>query len=268
MRALITGASSGIGEEFARQLAARGWPLVLVARSEDRLSAVRASITANDPQLDVRVVALDLAVPGAPAELFARLRREGAPVSLLVNNAGFGAFGDFGALDAVRQRRMIDLNVAALVELSHAFLAQADSGRQAGAPRPAIVNIASVAGFVPLPYSAVYAATKAFVVSFSLALAEEARPRNVQVLVVNPGSTQTNFFEVAGNTPFSHPARMQTSAQVVRESLRALDRGRSMVTTGAPNRLMTQMTRALPKALITRVVAAAMRKSGVHRKGG
>ena len=267
-RALITGASSVIGEEFARQLPARGWPLVLVARSEDRLSAVRASITANDPQLDVRVVALDLSEPGAPAELFARLQRENAPVSLLINNAGFGAFGDFGAIDANRQRRMIDLNIAALVEMSYLFLAQAESARQPKAPRPAIINVASVAGFVPLPYSAVYAATKAFVVSFSLALAEEARPKGVQVLVVNPGSTQTNFFEVAGKTPFSHPARMQTSEQVVREALRAFDRGRSMVTTGVPNRAMVLLTRALPKGLITRAVGAAMRKSGVHQQGG
>jgi short-subunit dehydrogenase len=267
-RALVTGASSGIGEEFARQLAARGWPLVLVARSEDRLSVVRASITARDPQLDVRVIALDLAEPGAPAELFARLYRENAPVSLLVNNAGFGAFGDFAAIDANRQRRMIDLNVAALVELSHLFLAQAESARQPGAPRPAIINIASVAGFVPLPYSAVYAATKAFVLSFSLALAEEARQRGVQVLAVNPGSTQTNFFEVAGKTPFGHPARMQTSAQVVREALRAFDRGKTMVTTGIPNKAMVFATRWLPRSVITAMVGAVMRKSNVHQQSG
>lgn len=254
--ALVTGASYGLGEEYARQLAARGWPLILVARSQDRLELLRTALLGQHPGLDVRCIAMDLTGKDVPAELFRLTVQAGLPVHLLVNNAGFGAFGEFVRIDRARQRQMIDLNVGALVELSHLYLAPM-SERRGGA----ILNVASVAGFVPLPYSAVYAATKAFVVSFSHGLREEARQHGVQILLVNPGPTETNFFQEAGMSPFGGGSRMQTAAQVVRESLRALDRGRGSVTTGAPNRMIVRVTALIPKRWIAAVVGRQARKT-------
>ena len=257
--ALITGASSGIGEEFARQLAAKDWSLILVARSTDRLERLRAQLAAEHPGIDVRSIALDLSTPAAPLDLFTQTEAAGRKITLLINNAGFGAFGEFTSIDRERQRQMLDLNIAALVELSHLYLQP--MYRQPGRESGGIINIASVAGFVPLPYSAVYAATKAFVLSFSHALAEEARQYGVRVMVVNPGSTATNFFEVAGKSPFSHPLRMQTSAQVVRESLRAFGRGKISITTGGANRLTVRASGFFPRRWITNIVGRIMRRA-------
>ncbi len=253
--ALVTGASYGIGEEFARQLAARGWPLILVARSQDRLERLRASLIAEYLDIDIRCVTLDLASPGAPAELFQKTQAANLEVGLLINNAGFGAFGEFISIDRQRQRQMVDLNVAALVELSHLYLAPMKQ-RAAGG----ILNVASIVGFIPLPYCAVYAATKAFVRSFSEALHEEARQYGVQVMVVHPGSTKTNFFEVAGTSPFNDPSRMQTAGQVVRESLRAFDHGRSSIVTGASNRLLMMAVALVPLSWIAAIVGRQIRR--------
>ncbi len=258
--ALITGASSGIGEEFARQIAARGWPLILVARSQDRLATLRDQLMAAH-SIDVRCVALDLTAPGAPLQLFEKTQTASLEVTLLINNAGFGAFGEFATLDRERLRQMIDLNIAAVVELSHLYLQpmvrQPEPQRRIGG----IINIASVAGFVPLPYSAVYAATKAFVLSFSHALGEEAGQHGVHIMVVNPGTTETNFFEVAGKSPFSKTSGMQTAAQVVRESLQAFDRGKRSITTGASNRMTVLLTSLIPRRWITATVGRVMRRT-------
>ncbi|MHB1937351.1 MAG: SDR family NAD(P)-dependent oxidoreductase [Acidobacteriaceae bacterium] len=256
--ALITGASSGIGEEFARQLAARGWSLVLVARSQGRLEKVRGELMSTYMGIDVVAIPLDLTTPGAPADLLQRTQAANLDVELLINNAGFGAFGEFASLDLNRARQMIDLNVAALVELAHLYL-QPMLGRGRGG----VINIASVAGYAPLPYSTLYAATKAFVKSFSQALYEEARQHGVHVMVVNPGTTETNFFRVAGESPFSHRARMQTSAEVVRESLLAWDRKKSSIVTGASNRLLVVVLTLLPRRWITSTVGRAMRRAKV-----
>lgn len=257
---LITGASSGIGEEYARQLAARGWSLILVARSQDRLAQLRDELTAAHPAIDVRCVALDLTAAAAPLELFEKTRAAGLDVTLLINNAGFGAFGEFSETDRDRLRRMLDLNIVAVVELAHLYLQpmyrQSEPQRRAGG----IINIASVAGFVPLPYSAVYAATKAFVLSFSQALGEEARQRGVHVMVVNPGTTETNFFKVAGESPYNNPSRMQTAAQVAAESLRAFDRGKNMITTGASNRATVRLMGLAPRSLIAAAVGRLVRR--------
>lgn len=257
--ALVTGASSGIGEEFARQLAARGWSLILVARSQDRLQQLRVELMSLHPGIDVRSIALDLTHPSAPLDLFEQTQAAVLAVNLLINNAGFGAFGRFDQIDRNRQRQMIDLNIAAVVELAHLYLPPMYKRSEASGHTGGVINIASVAGFVPLPYCAVYAATKAFVVSFSHALSEEARPRGVRVMVVNPGSTETNFFEVAGNSPLTNPLKWQTAAQVVTESLRAFDRGRASVTTGGTNRLTVLATSFLPRRWIAAIAARQMR---------
>ncbi len=256
--ALVTGASSGIGEEFARQLAARGWSLILVARSQDRLEALRSELMFAHMGIDVLAIPLDLAAPHASAELFSRTESARLDVNLLINNAGFGAFGEFASIDRERQRAMIDLNVSALMELTYLYLQPMIFRRGGG-----IINIASVAGFMPLPYCAVYAATKAFVRSFSEALHEEARQHGVQVTVVNPGSTETNFFQVAGKSPFSHRSRMQTSAQVVTEALRAFDRRRASIVTGASNRSLIRAVALIPRKWIRVVVGKTMRRAKV-----
>ncbi len=259
--ALITGASSGIGEEFARQLAAKGWSLALVARSQDRLERVRIDLMQQHPSIDVRSIALDLTKPEAPLDLFERTQADRLGINLLVNNAGFGAFGEFAEIDRERQRQMVDLNVAALVELSHFYLQPMIRQSAEQRSNGGIINIASIAGLVPLPYCAVYAATKAFVVSFSHALYEEASQYGVHVMVVNPGTTKTKFFETAGKSPFSNPLMMQTAAQVVRESLGAFERGRRSVTTGALNRAGMLFTPLIPRNWVTVAVGRVMRRT-------
>ncbi len=256
--ALITGASSGIGEEFARQLAAQGWSLILVARSQDRLEKVRSELMSTHMGIDVVAIPLDLTTPGAPADLFQRTQAANLDVEILLNNAGFGAFGEFASLDLNRARQMIDLNIVALVELAHLYMQPMIQRRRGG-----IVNIASVAGYAPLPYSTLYAATKAFVKSFSQAMYEEARQHGVHFMVVNPGSTESNFFKVAGKSPFSDPSRMQTSAEVVRESLRAFDRKKSSIVTGTSNRLLIVVLTLLPRRWITATVGRVMRRAKV-----
>lgn len=258
--ALITGASSGIGEEYARQLAARGWSLILVARSLERLEELRLGLMSEHPDIDIGAVGLDLAGTGAAMELFRKTQEDNLEVELLINNAGFGAFGEFTNIERERFRQMIDLNIAAVVELSHLYLQQIY--RQTAAQRRAggIINIASVAGFVPLPYCSVYAASKAFVRSFSHALNEEARMHGVQVMVVNPGTTRTNFFKVAGKSPLSNSGGMQTAAQVVEESLRAFDRGSFAITTGSLNRWIVGVTRLIPDCWIVALVGRRMRE--------
>lgn len=261
--ALITGASSGIGEEFARQLAARGWSLILVARSRDRLEKLRGQLIAAHPNIDVRSIPADLSASDAPLELFERTRQANLTVTLLINSAGFGAFGEFSAIDRKRQRQMLDLNIAALTELSHLYMQPMFQQPPDQRSRGGVINVASVAGYLPLPYSAVYAATKAFVASFTQSLAEEAQAHGIHVMLVNPGSTSTNFFAVAGNSPFNNPMRTQTAAQVVRESLRAFDRGATVVTTGAPNRFSVAISGLIPRKWVASVVGKVMRRHGL-----
>jgi hypothetical protein len=254
--ALVTGASYGIGEEFAWQLGERGWSLVLVARSQERLAKLREEVMNRHGQVDVVCAVLDLSRPGAALELFQKTQQANLEINLLVNNAGFGAFGEFSANPLERQRQMIDLNVGALVELSHLYL-QPMKERGTGA----IVNVASIAGYVPLPYNAVYGATKAFVLSFSHALYQEARPYGIQVLAVNPGKTETRFFETANMDISKDGGQRQTAAQVVKEALSALDRGKTSVITGLGNRMLLRLAHFIPRAWIAAVVAKRARQS-------
>ena len=256
---LITGASSGIGEVFARKLAARGRNVLLVARSEDKLVTLCNELgRANS--IRAQYVALDLSKPESPARLFDEAEKRGLSVDMLINNAGFGSMGEFGKLDLARELNMIDLNVKALVELTHRFL-QPMLERKQGA----IINVASTAAFQAVPFFATYAATKAFVLSFSEALWEENRAQGIKVLALCPGVTDTNFFEAArGQKP---PARVsQTPEEVVDVALRGLDRGKSHVISGWTNYLMTQGERLAPRSLITRVAGRMMRSQQKESK--
>jgi len=251
---LITGASSGIGEVFARTLAAQGHNLLLVARSEDKLINLcnelgRSEIT------HAQYVAMDLSERDAPARLFAETQKRGLEIDFLINNAGFGSMGEFTKLDLDHELNMIDLNVGSLVELTHRFLVPMREKK-----RGSIINVASTAGFQPVPFMATYAATKAFVLSFSEALAEENRPFGIRILALCPGVTDTNFFEAAKiQRP---PARVsQTPEAVVETALRALARGKSSVISGWTNFIMIQGERLTPRSVVTRIAGTMLRKT-------
>ena len=243
---LITGASAGLGAEFARQCAARGEALALVARRRDRLEALRAELAG-----DVHVFSADLAKEGAAQSLIAALEAEGLTVETLINNAGFGLAGRFAERPLDRQSGMIDLNVRTLVELCHLVL---PAMRERG--RGAICNVASTAAFQPGPNMAVYYATKAFVLSFTEALHHELKGSGIRVSTLCPGPTESEFGEVAGS---KSPAleRIKGSAEdVVRAGLKGLDRNKAIVIPGWPNKTTAQMSRLLPRAAMRRIVGA------------
>jgi short-subunit dehydrogenase len=239
--ALITGASAGIGEEFARQLAGRGYDLILVARRKDRLEQL-----ADDLSTTTHVIECDLASDAA--KLPDKVAKLGVDIDLLVNNAGFGFRGRFPELSPEREAEMVRLNCEAVVTLTHAFLpAMIDRGRGG------IITVASTAGMQPLPYETTYAATKAFAISFMEALSMELRDTGVRTLVVNPGPVKTEWQSVAGydeNTRLM--PGMITADQCVADALRAYDKGRrSMI----PGRLFPWVMRATvsPKPIKLRV---------------
>jgi short-subunit dehydrogenase len=251
---LITGASSGIGEVFARKLAARGHNLLLVARSEDKLITLCNEL-GRIKSIHAQYVAMDLSEPDAPARLFEETQKRGLEIDLLINNAGFGSMGDFAKLDLQRELDMIDLNVRSLVELTQRFLVPMRE-RKSGS----IINVASTAGFQPVPFMATYAATKAFVLSFSEALWEENRPHGVKVMALCPGVTDTNFFEASRMQ--RPPARIsQTAADVVDTALRGLARGKSSVISGWTNFLMVESERLAPRSLVLRTAGMVLRKA-------
>ena len=251
--AVVTGASSGIGEVFARRLAARGRNVLLVARSEEKLITLCNEL-GRSSNVRAQHVALDLSKPESALRLFEETEKRGLTVDMLVNNAGFGSFGDFAKHDIARELNMIDLNVKSVVELTYRFLQPMRERRQGS-----IVNVASTAGFQAVPFMATYAATKAFVLSFSEALWEENRTHGVRVLALCPGVTDTNFFEAArGKRP---PARVaQSPEDVVDTALRALARGKSHVVSGWTNRAMMEAQRLAPRTIVTRVAGRMMRK--------
>ena len=241
--ALITGASAGLGVDFARQLSAKGHRLVLVARRLDRLEALAKELG------NARAVSCDLAQPGATAALMADLADHDEVVETLINNAGFGLAGRFAELDGARQRQMIDLNCGALTELAHAVL-PGMTERKSGA----ILNLASTAAFQPGPGMAVYFATKAFVLSFSEALHEEVKRHGVTVTALCPGPTATEFGEVAGWG--GHPMIDLLSAKaegVVAAGLAAVGKRRAVIIPGVINKAAAQGHRFLPRWLLRKV---------------
>ena len=241
---MITGASAGLGAEFARLCAARGESLVLVARRRDRLESLAAELGGAE------IVAMDLAPSGAPERLIAEVEGLGLHVDCLINNAGFGLVGRFAALQLARQREMIGLNIGALTELAHLVLPgmiERWSGR--------ILNVASTAAFQAGPGFAVYFASKAFVLSFTEALHQELKGKGIKVSALCPGPTATEFGEVAGYRS-KVPDFVSADARSVCEAgLRGLDRNQAVVIPGLFNKATAQSSRFLPRALIRRVVA-------------
>lgn len=259
--ALITGASGGIGAEFARQLAARKMDLILVARSEDKLNQLAQQLQTQQG-IAVEVLVQDLLQPDATRQVYEAVTQKNLTVDLLVNNAGFGDYGDFAERSRDRQLEMLQLNISVLVDLTHRFLIPMRE-RKSGA----IINLASTAAFQPIPYLSVYAATKAFVLSFSEAIWAENRDYNVKVLAVCPGPSETEFFKEAQfpSTFIEGSQRQQQTPvdQVVRESLQALDQGHANVVTGGfANQALVNASRFLPREVFVKAIAQQFKPKG------
>jgi short-subunit dehydrogenase len=244
--ALITGASAGLGVEFARQLSKRGHALVLAARRKERLEELANELG------DARAVAIDLSKPGAATKLVADLQAVGQEVEILVNNAGFGLIGRFAELDAKRERQMIDLNVGTLTDLCRVVAPQMVARKSGG-----ILNVASTAAFQPGPKMAVYFATKAFVLSLSEALHEELKPHGVRVTCLCPGPTRTEFGDVAGfggNGLFDRVA--MESPEVVEAGLEGLDKNKAVVVPGLVNKVTASSGRFAPRSVVRKIAGA------------
>ena len=243
--ALITGASDGIGAEFAKQLAARRTDLVLVARSEDKLQALADSLS-RQHQIQVDVIAQDLTVADATETLFQTVQQLGRTIDLLVNNVGVGDYGDFAESDRGLQLKMVQLNIATTVDLTHRFLPGMRQRRTGG-----VINLSSVAGFQSMPYFSIYAATKAFILSFSEALWAENRSYGVHVLAVCPGPVGVKFLKEAGFPPFlvDVAEKFDTPvATVVRDALKAFKKREAIVVPGGLiNPILATLPRFLPR---------------------
>jgi uncharacterized protein len=254
--ALVTGATSGIGAEFARALAARGNDLVIVARDGARLDE-RAELLEKEHGAAVEVLAADLTKATGLKVVEARLESQDPPIDLLINNAGFGTFGKLWELRREIEEREIRLNVVAVTRLCHAVLPGLVERGRGG-----IINVSSVAAYQPTPANATYGATKAFVNSLTHALHEEVRGTGVKVMVLCPGYTRTEFQERAGLDSSKVPNGLwQTPGQVVDAALRAFERGRSTCVPGPLNKAGAAFSSALPVALSRRVAGAVVKRS-------
>ena len=253
--ALVTGASSGIGAAFARQLAAAGAHLVLVARRRDRLKELSAELTKKHGVI-VEVVDLDLTTESAVTTLKEKVKDLGVTVDILVNNAGFATSGGFEHEDLARALAQVDLNVKALVALTHAFIPEMLE-RKSGA----VINVASTAAFQPVPTMAVYGATKAFVLSFSEALWAECDGRGVRVLALCPGGTETEFFEVAGSSGTG--SQRETPDQVARVAIEELSakKMKPSVVSGTRNKVLSLLPRLVSRALMSKLSQKAMSRN-------
>jgi uncharacterized protein len=253
--ALITGASAGIGWELAKQLAAGGAHLVLTARRADRLQQL-ASELAGKHGIQVEVFTADLTRPEASKQIYDFTTNKKIEIELLVNNAGFGAFGYIHEIPAERMLDMIQVNCSAVVHLTRLYVAGMVERRHGD-----ILIVASVAAFQAVPFNSVYAATKAFDLLFAEGIAEEIRPFGVRVCALCPGSTDTEFQQVA-----EQPDRMfrsaETAEKVARVGLEALAAGKSYVISGVKNRLMMESERIAPRSFVVKMAAKMMRPSG------
>jgi uncharacterized protein len=250
--ALITGASSGIGKAFAQELAKRGMNVVLVARSEDKLHQLSTDLN-RAYGIQAEVIVADLTQSGASMQVYETVRARHLKINLLINNAGFLNYGAFEQIEIDRDRQQVMLNVLALVDLTHAFIPDLLANEAGG-----IINLSSSGAFQPMPYMAVYGATKAFVLSFSEALWAEYRQRGLRVLALCPGPTKTSaLVDIFDNGKATSPDL------VVSDALKALDRQRSYIIPGIDNYLLAN---TVPRLLPRRIVAQIMEKITQPRK--
>jgi short-subunit dehydrogenase len=250
---LITGASGGIGEALAHRVARDGRHVALAARRRDRLEDLATKLRA-DHGIEAYVFASDLSAPGAARALADAVDAQGLTVDWLINNAGFGTYGLFHELPIENELAEIQLNVAALVELTHRFLPGMVSRRSG-----AVINVASVAGFAPGPFWATYSATKAFVKSFSEAIAAELRSTGVHVLCVCPGFTRTEFQERADYDTSDLPSFIWMSADTVADQTVRAVGSKTVLVNGTMNSMTASFVRLMPPSLLTRVVGSMMK---------
>jgi len=257
--AVVTGASRGIGAEYAKALAAKGYDLLLIARDRSRLDRLAAQLIVGHA-VEVQTETIDLSVPDGAQRLYVASRQRRAHVDLLINNAGFGAFGPFVEVPMPRIQDMLRLHVNTIAESMRLFLPGMIE-RSSGA----VINVASTAGFFSLPFMAEYAATKTFLITLSQSLAEEVRPFGVRIQACCPGSTETDFHQTSGFR-VHNPLGSETAAQVVAASLAALNRGPVVLTIGWRGRLVWWLTRLIPPTLLTRVAGRWLRQD--HTRQG
>ena len=255
---LITGASSGIGAVFAQELAKQNKNLVLVARSEDKLQQIAEKLQAKY-QVEIQVIKQDLTEADAVNKIFTKLESQQINIDFLINNAGFGDYGSFNQSKWETQQRMIQLNILALVELTHKYLPIMISNNYGR-----IINVASTAAFLPMPYLSVYAATKAFVLNFTEAVWAENQNTGVKILALCPGPTKTEFFNAAGwerfSTNSSEYKNTDEPAEVVKTALKALEKENSYSVPGRfLNQVTTNMSRFLPRKMIAKIVEREFR---------
>jgi short-subunit dehydrogenase len=250
--ALVTGASAGIGVALAQELAAGGTHLVLTARRQDRLEELARKLSKNH-SIRTEVIAADLAKTEAPAEIFEFTKQKGLTIDLLVNNAGFGQYGELTQVETQRLLDMVQVNCHAVVHLTRLFLTgMVERGRGD------VLILASTASFQAVPYITTYAATKAFDLFFAEGLAEEMKPHGIRVCALCPGSTESEFHVVARQEKFTQK-HQETAEKVARTGLEALAAGKSYVISGMGNYLGAHSQRIVPRRMVTRIAAGMFR---------
>jgi short-subunit dehydrogenase len=251
--ALITGASAGIGKALAEELAAGGTHLVLTARRVDRLNDLARTLEEKF-KIKTEVVAADLAEVNAPEQIFAFTRGKGIEIELLVNNAGFGQYGEVHQVETQRLLDMVQVNCAVVVHLTRLYLPQMIERE-----RGDILILASTASFQAVPYISTYAATKAFDLLFAEGLAEEMRPHGIRVCALCPGSTESEFHDIAGQSGLASMRKRESAEKVARTGLAALAAGKSSVISGFQNFVGAQSQRLVPRRLVTRIAGKLFR---------
>jgi len=253
--ALITGASAGIGKAFAEELAAGGTNLVLTARRGDRLEQI-AKVLATQHKIRTEVCVADLTDTDAPQTIFDFTKRQGIEIELLINNAGFGGYGEFAKENQQRLLEMVQVNCGAVVHLTRLYLPEMIARKHGD-----ILILASTASFQGVPYISTYSATKAFDLIFAEGLAEEVKPYGIRVCALCPGSTESEFHEVANQQQFAAKQHQESARKVARTGLKALAAGKSYVISGFGNYLGAHLQRLVPRRLVTRIVAGMFRPS-------
>lgn len=238
---LITGASTGIGYELAKVAAKDGFNLIIIARNQAKLEQVKAEIEKEFP-VKVEVIAADLSVRQSPKKIFDTVEKNQWPVEVLINNAGFANNGRFDQIDWQKEQDQIQVNVATLVEMCHLFIPKMIANKSGK-----ILNVASIAGFLPGPFMATYYATKAFVKSFSIALNQELKDQGVSVSVLCPGPTKTEFFTRA---KFNPEAPMMTAQKVAQIGWRGLFKNKAVIVAGVFNTILVSIVAHLPQTFL------------------
>ena len=243
---LITGASSGIGEEFARQYAQKKHPLILTARSKGKLEQLAQEL-AQTYQIPIHIIPQDLAQLNSAEELYQKCQHLGVEINFLINDAGIGLIGAFESHELAKMQEMILLNVLALTKLSYLFLPQLK--KNSGI----LLNVASQIAFGPAPYMAAYGGTKAYVLNFTEALRVELKKHNVRVMALCPGPTYTNFFERANSSPEQINFKFRTPTEVVTTAIEGIENDKDMTIPGWENRIWTFFAHLLPRSLLAKL---------------